>query len=31
MAKKSTDGGPFGNFVKLETKDVLNILKIALT
>jgi len=30
MAEKSTSEGPLGHFVKLETKDVLNILKIAM-
>ncbi|MHB1377455.1 MAG: iron-containing alcohol dehydrogenase [Candidatus Humimicrobiaceae bacterium] len=31
MAKKSTAGGPLGNFVKLEKKDVLNILKMTVS
>ena len=30
MAKKSTADGPFGNFVRLETKDVLSILKMTI-
>ncbi|MEI7616610.1 MAG: iron-containing alcohol dehydrogenase [Actinomycetota bacterium] len=31
MAKKGTEGGPLGNFVKLEKKDVLNILKMSVS
>jgi len=31
MAKKGTSGGPLGNFVKLEKKDVLNILKMTVS
>lgn len=31
MAKKSTVGGPLGNFVKLGKKDVLNILKMTVS
>ena len=31
MAKKGTNGGPLGNFVKLEKKDVLNILKMTVS
>lgn len=29
MAKKATEKGPLGNFLKLETKDVINILNLA--
>ena len=31
MAKKATTGGPLGHFVKLEKKDVLNILKMTIS